>query len=279
MPRSLKECLASEILRMKGQTIDDILLLSKMSDDVEFDAQRQASWLKLTGIKKHWGGIISPRSKKNRKKQLSRKAAKEAKKEAKKEAEKEGIEFVAPNFQKVVHNGETSTINAINDGAGHESSNTNVRRVSFDDTNVVGMNEESLENEQAEDTLNDLDEETLSNFACKEKKGAGDFVHKEENGDNSFARKEKMETIASLAKKKMEPMISPLLVKQKKMEPVILLAKKKMEPMASLAKKKMEPMTLLPLVKKKMEPMTLPVKKKVGPIAKKQVGSMMSILI
>ena len=38
MPRKVRECLASEILRMKGQNVDDILLLSKTNDDENFDA-------------------------------------------------------------------------------------------------------------------------------------------------------------------------------------------------------------------------------------------------
>ena len=100
MPRSVEECLASEILRMKGQNIDDILLLSKMNDDIEFDAQQQASWLKLTENKKHRGGIVSPKSKWNQKKRVSRKAAKAEEAKAAKEAEKKGLEPITPNIPK-----------------------------------------------------------------------------------------------------------------------------------------------------------------------------------
>ena len=55
MPRHVKECVACEILRIKGKKIDqiDLLLLSKISDDKEFEVKRQSCWDEITGKHKH----------------------------------------------------------------------------------------------------------------------------------------------------------------------------------------------------------------------------------
>lgn len=192
MPNEVKECLASEILRMKGKNIDDILLFSKLNDDVNFDTQQKEFWFKLTGVQCHWGGIHSSDSKKIRNRRIKRrrkaeetKKANEVKKEANKGTSKAfNIDVRRVSFEdaNVVKNGATRGISQDEEASSSDLACAEEKESTCKEDNGDARVEDPGSNEE---TLCDSDEETLLDFACIESNG--DACEEDGGGGNGDA--------------------------------------------------------------------------------------------